>query len=291
MDWIKELNVEWNHNTLSQGSTITTNHVQGHCHPSYYIMLSMIGVPSLRFSEMDRGAQLSASLPIENTPPTFTWRGELTKIYLNVPIWVLVPMSVPGTVSLFVLKIPNALYLFLKACRLYLFSVSYRCDIDKQKFPLRNESFRYDGNSMPVRSPILAIFPRCSAAPPVDQISFPWFLFSGTDETVPLHPSHLLTFYPCTMRPGLRSGNKLTNLEPDENYNINADEEVIDDEDVLNRSYKSKVSEAAADFANGLPRNVSSIRSLSFQFLLFSYSIYTKNDIDKSVNCKIGTFI
>ena len=67
------------------------------------------------------------------------------------------------------------------------------------------------------------------------------------------------------MQPGFRSGNKLTNLEPDENYDINADEEVIDNEDVLNRSYKSKVSKAAADFANSLPRNVSSIRSLSLQ--------------------------
>ena len=54
----------------------------------------------------------------------------------------------------------------------------------------------------------------------------------------------------CTIQPGLRSGdsNKLTYLEPDENYDLNANEEVIDDEDVLNRSYESKVSEAAAEW-------------------------------------------
>ena len=71
------------------------------------------------------------------------------------------------------------------------------------------------------------------------------------------------------MQPGLRSGNsnKSTYLKPDENYDLNDNEEVIDDEDVLNRSYESKVSEAAADFANGLPRNVSSIKSFSLQFL------------------------
>ena len=68
------------------------------------------------------------------------------------------------------------------------------------------------------------------------------------------------------MQLGLRSGNKLANLEPDENYDINAGKEVIVDEDVLNRSYESKVSEAAADFANGSPRNVSSIKSFPFIF-------------------------
>ena len=78
------------------------------------------------------------------------------------------------------------------------------------------------------------------------------------------------------MQPGLRSGdsNKSTYLESDENYDLSADEEVINDEDVLNRSYKSTINEAAADFANGSPRNVSSIKSLSLQFLSFSYSYF-----------------
>ena len=44
------------------------------------------------------------------------------EIYLAVPIRVLVPISVPVTVSLFVLNILNALYLFfLKVCRLSFF--------------------------------------------------------------------------------------------------------------------------------------------------------------------------